>query len=170
MPPLEPPDLAVPIKPREFLRRHPGIAGYSVAQPLLPKETVAMPDHPQNQPPQQTVAPQQPQQGQQAGQQPPPGQPQPQGQQPQGGQPPQQSPPPAGGTPGDATLDIEHHADAVAAAIRQQAQAGPPPAGAGVDGGRLQQILGQIGTYGPFVLQFLEALVQKLQGGQQPTP
>jgi hypothetical protein len=126
-----------------------------------------MPDHPQNQPVQQTAGPQQPQQGQQAGQQqPPPGQ-----AQPQGGQDPQAQQQEAQAQQGQqAQAQLDQHAQTVADAIKQQSQAGPPPAGAGVDGGRLQQILGQVGTYGPFVLQFLEALVSKLQGGQQPTP
>jgi hypothetical protein len=154
-----------PIKPREYLRRHGDHdnVGYSVAQPLLPKET-AMPDHPQNQPAQQT--------GQQAGQQqPPPGQAQPQGQQPQGGQDPQAQQQEAQAQQAQqAQAQLDQHAQTVADAIKQQSQAGPPPAGAGVDGGRLQQILGQVGTYGPFVLQFLEALVSKLQGGSQQPP
>jgi hypothetical protein len=160
----------VPIKPREYFRRHGHThrAGYSVAQPLLHKEAVSMPDHPQNAPvtPGQGP-PQQQQQGQQAGQ---PGQAQPQGQQSQAGQ--QQAPPQPGGPPAHVILDLDHHAEAVAAAIRQQSQQGPPPAGAGAgaDPGRFQQVLGQIGVYGPFVLQFLESLVTKLQGGQQPPP
>jgi hypothetical protein len=168
--PIEDWTLSVPIKPREYLRRHGhrDRVGYSVAQPLLPKETLTVPDHPQNAPVQPGQGPpQQQQQGQQAGQ---PGQPQPQGGQP--AQPAPQSPPPAGGDGGAAVLDLDHHAEAVAAAIRQQSQQGPPPAGAGAgaDPGRFQQILGQIGQYGPFVLQFLESLVTKLQGGSQPTP